>query len=53
MSFHGIGRAWDPNFWSVRVGSDIKLIVHKTAASLQLCYVDHHDKACQWVAPQA
>jgi superfamily I DNA/RNA helicase len=32
----------------VRVSSDIRLIVHKTAASLLLCYVDHHDKAYAW-----
>src|SRR5208282_2980851 len=27
---------------------DIRLIVHKTADSLLLCYVDHHDKAYDW-----
>ena len=48
MSFHKLDRARDPNFWSVRVSSDIRLIVHKTAASLLLCYVNHHDKAYQW-----
>jgi mRNA-degrading endonuclease RelE of RelBE toxin-antitoxin system len=48
MSFHKLDRARDKNFWSVRVGSDIRLIVHKTADSLLLCYVDHHDKAYQW-----
>jgi mRNA-degrading endonuclease RelE of RelBE toxin-antitoxin system len=48
MSFHKLDRARDPNFWSVRVNSDIRLIVHKTTASLLLCYVDHHDKAYQW-----
>ena len=32
----------------MRVSSDIRLIVHKTAASLLLCYVDHHDKAYVW-----
>ena len=37
-----------PNFWSVRVSSDVRLIVHKTDASLLLCYVDHHDKAYHW-----
>ena len=45
MSFHKLDKAKDKNFWSVRVSSDIRLIVHKTAASLLLCYVDHHDKA--------
>ena len=48
MSFHKLDRAKDPNFWSVRVSRDIRLIVHKTANSLLLCYVDHHDKAYQW-----
>lgn len=48
MSFHKLDKARDKNFWSVRVNSDIRLIVHKTADSLLLCYVDHHDKAYQW-----
>lgn len=45
MSFHKLDKAKDKSFWSVRVSSDIRMIVHKTAASLLLCYVDHHDKA--------
>ena len=48
MSFHKLDKARDKNFWSVRVSSDIRLIVHKTADSLLLCFVDHHDKAYQW-----
>ena len=48
MSFHKLDRAKDPRFWSVRVGSDIRLIVHRSASSLLLCYVDHHDKAYAW-----
>ena len=48
MSFHKLDKAKDKNFWSVRVSSDIRLIVHKTAGSLLLCYVDHHDKAYDW-----
>lgn len=32
----------------MRVGSDVRLIVHKTDSSFLLCYVDHHDKAYQW-----
>ena len=48
MSLHKLDKAKDKNFWSVRVGSDIRLIVHKTAASFLLCYVDHHDKAYRW-----
>ena len=48
MSFHKLDKVRDKSFWSVRVNSDIRLIVHKTADSLLLCYVDHHDKAYQW-----
>ena len=29
---------------------DIRIIVHKTAASLMLCYVDHHDDAYAWAS---
>ena len=48
LQFHRIERSKDPNFWSVRVDRDIRLIIHKTAASLLVCYVDHHDKAYAW-----
>lgn len=48
MSFHKLDRAKDPRFWSVRVGADLRLIVHKSSSSLLLCYVDHHDKAYAW-----
>ena len=48
MQFHRLDRAKDANFWSVRVNLDIRLIVHKSEASLLLCYVDHHDKAYRW-----
>jgi mRNA-degrading endonuclease RelE of RelBE toxin-antitoxin system len=48
MSFHRLDKAKDKNFWSVRAGGDIRLIVHRTAASLLLCYVDHHDAAYRW-----
>ncbi|PKM00841.1 MAG: DNA helicase, partial [Gammaproteobacteria bacterium HGW-Gammaproteobacteria-7] len=47
-AFHKLDRARDKNFWSVRVSSDIRIIVHKSADSLLLCYVDHHDKAYDW-----
>jgi mRNA-degrading endonuclease RelE of RelBE toxin-antitoxin system len=50
MNFHKLDKARDKNFWSVRVSSDIRLIVHKTDTSLLLCYVDHHDKAYQWAS---
>lgn len=48
MQFHKLDRAKDKNFWSVRVSRDIRLIVHRTASSLLLCYVDHHDAAYRW-----
>jgi len=48
MSFHKVDKAKDKNFWSVRVSSDIRLIVHKSASSLLLCYVGHHDNAYDW-----
>jgi mRNA-degrading endonuclease RelE of RelBE toxin-antitoxin system len=48
FNFHRIDNARDKNFWSVRAGSDIRLIVHKTASSILLCYVDHHDDAYSW-----
>lgn len=46
--FHRLDKAKDKNFWSVRVSSSIRLIVHRTDASLLLCYVGHHDDAYQW-----
>jgi hypothetical protein len=48
LSFHKLNRAKDTNFWSVRVNTDIRLIVHRTASSLLLAYVDHHDPAYKW-----
>src|SRR5215831_9170928 len=48
LSFHKLDKAKDKRFWSVRVNTDIRLIVHKTDASLLLCYVDHHDRAYAW-----
>lgn len=48
MSFHKLEKAKDKNFWSLRVNTDIRIIVHKTSGSLMLCYVNHHDKAYNW-----
>jgi superfamily I DNA/RNA helicase/mRNA-degrading endonuclease RelE of RelBE toxin-antitoxin system len=48
LQFHRIEQARDPNFWSARVSSDLRLIIHKTAASLLLCFVGHHDDAYDW-----
>ena len=48
LSFHKLDRAKDRNFRSVRASRDIRLIVHGTASSLLLAYVDHHDAAYRW-----
>jgi len=48
MQFHKLEKAKDKRFWSVRVSSDLRLIVHKTEDGLLLCYVGHHNNAYQW-----
>lgn len=48
LQLHRLDRARDKNFWSVRASQDVRLIVHRTADSLLLCYVDHHDRAYDW-----
>lgn len=48
LQFHRIDHSKDPNFWSIRVNRDLRIIVHKTGASLLLAYVDHHDDAYAW-----
>ena len=48
LSFHKLDRAKDKNFWSVRINRDLRLIVHRTAASIMLAYVGHHDAAYRW-----
>ena len=48
LQFHKLAKAKDPNFWSVRVGRNVRLIVHRTGTSLLLCYVNHHDEAYHW-----
>lgn len=46
--FHRVDKTKDPNFWSIMVSRDLRLIVHKTDSSVLLCYIDHHDKAYRW-----
>lgn len=48
LQFHKIDGARDTNFWSLRVNQDIRLIVHRTSATLLLAYVGHHDAAYKW-----
>jgi superfamily I DNA/RNA helicase/mRNA-degrading endonuclease RelE of RelBE toxin-antitoxin system len=48
LKFHRLDKAKDRNFWSVRAGRDIRLIIHKSESTLLLCYANHHDKAYAW-----
>ena len=48
LRFHKLTNTKDPNFCSISANIDIRLIVHRTASSLLLCYVDHHDDAYAW-----
>jgi superfamily I DNA/RNA helicase/mRNA-degrading endonuclease RelE of RelBE toxin-antitoxin system len=48
LQFHKLDKAKDKRFWSVRVTSDIRLIVHRSEDSFLLCYADHHDQAYAW-----
>jgi len=48
LQFHRIDASKDPNFWSVRVNRDLRIIIHKSADSVMLAYVDHHDDAYAW-----
>ena len=48
LQFHKLDRARDPNFCSIRVSRDIRIILHKSGSVLLMCYVDHHDDAYAW-----
>jgi len=48
LKFHRLDKTKDPNFRSVRVSGDLRIIVHKTKADILICYIDHHDKAYAW-----
>ena len=48
FQFHKLDRARDKGFWSFRVNQDVRIIVHRGASSLVLCYADHHDAAYAW-----
>jgi len=50
LRFHKLDQAKDKRFCSVRVGSDVRLIVHRQDSSLLLCYVAHHDRSCSATA---
>ena len=44
-SLHRVTGAKDPDFWSVRVNLDFRIIVHRGGDSMTLCYVGYHDEA--------
>src|SRR5258708_1689608 len=48
FELHPVERSRDRNFRSMRVSRDIRLIIHRTGASVLLCYVGHHDDAYGW-----
>jgi hypothetical protein len=52
LQFHKLDKPRDKRFWSIRVSSDIRLIVHRSEDSLLLCYVAHHDDAYNWAERQ-
>ena len=45
LRFHKLDKALDKNFWSLRVGKDIRIIVHRTSGSILFCYADRRDNA--------
>jgi hypothetical protein len=48
FSFERLNKSKEPNFWSLRVTDNIRIIVHRVPDILTLCYVDRHDEAYQW-----
>jgi hypothetical protein len=48
FNFETLERPKDPNFRSLRVSQDLRIIAHQLSGSTMLCYVDHHDKAYHW-----
>lgn len=48
LHLHRVEKSIDKNFWTTRVNDDIRIVLHRTQASLLLCYVDHHDDAYRW-----
>lgn len=45
---HRVDRSKDANFWTARASDDLRIVLHRTQASLLLCYVGHHDDAYAW-----
>ena len=47
-SLHRVAGAKDPDFWSVHVNLDFRIVVHRGGDGMTLCYVGHHDEAYRW-----
>lgn len=50
LDYHKMERVQDPNFASVRVSRDLRVIVHRSKGDLLICYAGHHEDAYQWAA---
>jgi len=48
LQLHRLEKARDKNFWSLRVGRDIRIIIHRLDGNILLCYAAHHDDAYSW-----
>lgn len=48
LSMHRVERSRDTNFWTARASRDLRLVVHRTADSLLIAWVGHHDDAYAW-----
>jgi hypothetical protein len=48
LKFHRIEASRDPDFWSVRVNDDLRIVIHKRGPDFLLAYVGHHDDAYDW-----
>jgi hypothetical protein len=48
FSFERLNKSKDPNFWSLRVSDDIRIIAHRAPDTVTMCYVDRHDDAYHW-----
>ncbi|MGQ9486505.1 MAG: UvrD-helicase domain-containing protein [Armatimonadota bacterium] len=47
-SLHQVDKAPYPNWWSLRVNDDLRIILAYQADAYILCYVDHHEEAYRW-----
>jgi hypothetical protein len=48
FSLERLNKCKDPNFWSLRVTENLRIIAHRSADIVTLCYVDRHDEAYDW-----